>query len=342
MPRLLPPLIGAAVAGIAFGMIYRGFMDAPGEASLANYLRSGVHGMLVAVVGWETNLYLNSRGSAWLRQWPLLAEIAMRAVAMAITIAAVIVGLQLVLYDRPLTTIWLSGDFPKILALSFILSVIFGAIFELTRLIGGRVLLNVILGRYRHPIREERVLMFLDLAGSTSLAETLGEVRMQELLTRFFFDIDGPIVAHGGEVHAYVGDEVIVTWPLSAEVSAGQCLDCFFALKERIEELAESYRREFGSIPRFRAGLHAGPVVISECGDSHRQIAYFGDTMNVTARLQEHCKALGQPLLVSADLLKRVRPGPDLQVEALGQAALRGRAAAVDIFAVKRALGVSV
>ena len=77
------------------------------------------------------------------------------------------------------------------------------------------MLLNVILGRYRHPIREERVLMFLDLAGSTAMAEALGEVRMQELLTRFFFDIDEPIVAHGGEVHAYVGDAVIVTWPLS-------------------------------------------------------------------------------------------------------------------------------
>jgi adenylate cyclase len=32
---------------------------------------------------------------------------------------------------------------------------------------------------------------------------------MRDLLTRFFFDIDEPIVAHGGEVHAYVGDEVI-------------------------------------------------------------------------------------------------------------------------------------
>jgi adenylate cyclase len=78
-------------------------------------------------------------------------------------------------------------------------------------------------------------------------------------------------------------------------------------------------------------------VVISECGNSRRQIAYFGDTMNVTARLQEHCKAVGQTLLVSADLLRRVRPGPDLRVVALGQAALRGRAASVEIFAVDRA-----
>ena len=107
---------------------------------------------------------------------------------------------------------------------------------------------------------------------------------MQELLTRFFFDIDEPIAAHGGEVHAYVGDEVIVSWPLTTAVLRGACLDCFFAVRDRIEERGESYRYEFGSAPRFRAGLHAGPVVISECGDSRRQIAYFGDTMNVTAR----------------------------------------------------------
>ena len=107
---------------------------------------------------------------------------------------------------------------------------------------------------------------------------------MQELLTRFFFDIHEPIVAHGGEVHAYLGDEVIVSWPLTTAVLRGACLDCFFAVRDRIEEREESYRYEFRSAPRFRAGLHAGPVVISECGDSRRQIAYFGDTMNVTAR----------------------------------------------------------
>lgn len=336
MRRLPPAPIGVAIVGIVFGITYRYFLDDPSEASLAYYSRSAVHGMLVALFGWGANLYFNSQASRWLREWPILAEIGVRAVAMAAAIAVVIAALELAIYGRPLSAEWLLGDFPRIIIMTFVLSVVFGSLFELTRLIGGRVLLNVVLGRYRHPTREERALMFLDLAGSTSLAEALGEVRMQELLTRFFFDIDGPIRAHGGEVHAYVGDEAIVTWPLTAEVSGGACLDCFFAVKDRIEERAESYRREFGSVPKFRAGLHAGAVVVSECGDSHRQIAYFGDAMNVTARLQEHCKTLGRPLLVSADLLKRVRPGPDLRVEALGRASLRGRDAAVEIFAVER------
>jgi class 3 adenylate cyclase len=185
-------------------------------------------------------------------------------------------------------------------------------------------------------VREERVLMFLDLAGSTSLAEAMGELRVQNLLTRFFYDIDEAIVAHGGEVHAYVGDEVIVTWPLDEKMSGGRCIDCFFAIADTIAAKADSYRKEFGIVPNFRAGLHAGPVVISECGNSRRQLAYFGDTVNVTARLQEYCKETGRNLLVSADLLSQMRARPELLVESLGPAQLRGRAAAVEVFAVQR------
>jgi len=342
--RLFAFTIRVAIAGFALGLAYRHFFDDPSEASVANYLRSGVHGMGLAATGWGAHSYFNSLSSAWLRRCPLIVEIALRALVMALAISMVAVALQVILYGeleailygRPLDTAWLTAELPGIVAISLAFSLLFGAIFELTRLVGGRVLLNVIFGRYRHPTREERVLMFLDLAGSTSLAEALGEVRMQELLTRFFFDIDEAIVAHGGEVHAYVGDEVIVTWPLTARVSEGRCFDCFFAIGDRIEEIAASYRREFGWIPRFRAALHAGPVVISECGNSRRQIAYFGDTLNVTERLQEHCKVVGRPLLVSTDLLRRVSPGPDFRIEALGRVALRGRSAAVEVFSVER------
>ena len=48
-------------------------------------------------------------------------------------------------------------------------------------------------------------------------------------------------------------------------------------------------------------------MIISECGSSRRQLAYFGDTVNVTARLQEHCKEVGRNLLVSAELLGHMK-----------------------------------
>jgi class 3 adenylate cyclase len=119
-------------------------------------------------------------------------------------------------------------------------------------------------------------------------------------------------------------------------MSGGRCIDCFFAIADSIAEKADSYRQEFGTVPSFRAGLHAGHVVISECGSSRRQLAYFGDTVNVTARLQEHCKEVGRNLLVSSDLLRLMKLKPAFAVEALGEAHLRGRAAAIEVFAVER------
>ena len=89
-------------------------------------------------------------------------------------------------------------------------------------------------------------------------------------------------------------------------------------------------------VPSFRGGLHAGQVAISECGSSRRQLAYFGDTVNVTARLQEHCKEVGRNLLVSADLLRLMKLKPCFAVEALGEVSLRGREAAIELFAVER------
>jgi class 3 adenylate cyclase len=336
MRRYVTFSIGVAFVGLLAGIAYRYLLDDPSEANAANYLRSGVHGMGLALSGWTVHLYFTSQSSEWVRRRPLIVEVAVRSAAMAIVIVAVAVGLQAALYGERIETAWWFAQFPRIVPIAFVFSGLFGAIFELTQLVGSRVLINIIFGRYRRPAREERVFMFLDLVGSTSLAEAIGELRMQNLLTRFFFDIDPAILAHGGEVHAYVGDEVLVIWPLDARMIDGRCLDCFFAIKERIAERADSYRREFGCVPEFRAGLHAGPVVISECGGSRRQIAYFGDTVNVAARLQEYCKEVGRTLLASADVLRAVRPGDDLVVEALGRAHLRGRAAPVEIFAVSR------
>jgi adenylate cyclase len=60
-------------------------------------------------------------------------------------------------------------------------------------------------------------------------------------------------------VYAYVGDEVIVTWPLSDEPwRNARPFHCFFAAADLIANLAPTYLQEFGVGPRFRACVHAG------------------------------------------------------------------------------------
>ena len=102
---------------------------------------------------------------------------------------------------------------------------------------------------------------------------------------------------------------------------------CFFAIEEKIAQSAAFYQREFGVVPQFSAALHAGAVVVSECGNSKRQIAYFGDTVNVAARLQEEGKARAASLVASASVLKGVTLSPEFEAQSYGDVRLRGREA---------------
>jgi adenylate cyclase len=138
-------------------------------------------------------------------------------------------------------------------------------------------------------------------------------------------------------MHAHVGDEVIVTWPVTGDPARNaRCLACFFAIERKMARLAVDYNREFGVVPRFRAGLHAGPVIVSECGDAKRQLAYFGGTMNVAARLCEYCKAVDQRLVVSGDLLRQVTIPVDLRVGGGESIALRGGLEQIETYAIQQ------
>jgi class 3 adenylate cyclase len=344
-PRLMPVIL-IAIIGLIAGIAFRAYIDEASEQDLANFVRSGLHGVGIALAAWTAQTFFASNAQsplgAALRRLPLLGELVIRSLVMTVVIVATGLILQTVLYAEPLGLRWLTPSFfstqvPYIIALGLAMSLIVGALTEAVRMIGGPMLASIALGTYRRPTRAQLIVMFLDIADSTRLAEDMGELRVHDLITRFFFDIEEPIVDHGGTVHAYVGDEVIVSWPVTTDrVRNARCLACFFAIERKMAQLAANYRRDFGMVPRFRAGLHAGTVIISECGSVKRQLAFFGDTMNVAARLCEYCKTAGQHLVVSGDLLRQVAITPDLNVSAGNSVALRGRQESINVHTVQQ------
>ena len=323
------------VCAFAVGLVFRYLFDDPEQRSLAYYVRSGVHGVVLALVGWAAHVGFGALLQERFRRAPLLLELAARVGFMEIALTAAAILLQVALYGA-VTTEWLADRLPLIVAIALFLSTLFGMLFELKRLVGGRVLKNFLLGTYHRPVVEDRIIMFLDLAGSTALAERMGELPLHELITRFFFDIDHAIVAHDGEVHAYVGDAVIVTWTLDNKVNNGACVRCFFAIEDAMAKQAARYKERFGVIPGFRASLHTGPVVASECGNTKRQIAYFGDAMNVSARLQEYCKMVGASLVISGSLLRNIDLPAGVEVQGWETVSLRGRETRVQVASVRR------
>jgi adenylate cyclase len=208
---------------------------------------------------------------------------------------------------------------------------------QITKVIGPRVLGNLLIGRYHNPVEENRIFLFVDLIGSTALANQYGDLGLQRLLTRFFFDIGRPVAEHGGEIHAYIGDEVIITWPYETGIERARCVRCFFALKNVLDGHSEVYGKLFGVHPKIRAGLHGGSVIVSECGDTKKSIVYFGDTMNTAARLEGEAKRLNEELIVSEKLLQAITLPDGIEMHSKGDITLRGRDSATGVFALTQA-----
>jgi class 3 adenylate cyclase len=334
------------IVGFAVGVAYRALFDDPAQATLANFMRSACHGAGVGLTAWLVQIGFVSTArspyGARLRRAPLVAEVVVRSLVMTVALLVVGLTLQAALYAEPLRLRWLTRDWltielPRIVLIGFGLSLLVGALAEMRRLVGGPMLLSALLGTYHRPSRQQRIVMFLDMAHSTRLAESMGELRVHDLITRFFFDLDQPVSDLGGVVHAYVGDEVIVTWPVAADPELNaRCVRCFFAIDDAIARRAKLYEAEFGLVPEFRAGMHAGPLIVSECGDEKRQLALFGDTMNVGARLCDYCKAVEARLVVSEALVRMMTAPSGVTFGGAASIEVRGREARIEAHVVER------
>ena len=220
------------------------------------------------------------------------------------------------------------------LAFALVACVVSNIVVSVNELLGPGVMFAVAAGRYRRPMRERRILLYADLTGSTGIAEALGEEQFLDLLNAFFDDIATAIVREGGEIHKYVGDEVIATWPDGAD-PARPVRACFHA-RRRIAARAPWYREKFGAAPAFRAAIHEGPVVLGELGATRKEIALIGDAMNVAARLLESAREAGAFVLVSAPLYERLSaPPPGIFGERLPALTPRGKSAPVQIVSLR-------
>jgi adenylate cyclase len=218
-------------------------------------------------------------------------------------------------------------------AFSFAVAFAFLLVFHVSQMVGPRTLGHIVLGRYHRPRLDERFFLFVDIVGSTALAERIGPVAVHRFLADVFRLASDPIADYDGEIYQYVGDEMVVTWTVS-EGRGARPVACFFAIAAALEEARPDFEREFGVAPRLRAALHAGSVISGEIGDTKRDIVFHGDVMNTAARLEQATRSLQRGFLVSADAVGRLGTTDGYTLEPLGPQVLRGRAAPVEVYAV--------
>jgi adenylate cyclase len=223
----------------------------------------------------------------------------------------------------------------KVFWISIIYSVVFlilaNLVLGVANIIGPRAFLNFVTGRYHSPVEENRFVLFVDIAGSTGLAERLGGIAIHRLLDRTFRLLTLAVVDYHGEVLNYVGDEVIVTWPERSGAVDCRPLRCFMAMRDELSFASSQLEREFGAVPRIRGSLHFGAVIVGEIGDIKRAIVFNGDVMNTAARLEELSRGVEGGFLASRAAMEQFRSTLPVKVRNLGRLQIRGRTDRIDV-----------
>ena len=314
---------GGAIAGLAFNL-------PQGRLAVVGV----VYGVLMSgtLAGMEL-LVLDGSMRAWLNSLSFTANLVIRS-AIYVTIIAILQWLQLGEAVAGLPRVMSSAAYWYGFVYSAAISVLFNLVYSITNLIGGRAFLNFITGRYHTPVEENRFVLFVDIAGSTGLAEQLGGVGIHRFLDRTFRLLTVSVEDYRGEVLNYVGDEIIVTW--RERIGAVDCrpLRCFDAMRKDLSRAADQFEREFGAVPRIRGSLHFGPVIVGEIGDVKRAIVFNGDVMNTAARLEELSRNVDGGFLASRAAMAQFGSVPPFPVRALGQLPIRGRADGIDVVGI--------
>jgi adenylate cyclase len=180
--------------------------------------------------------------------------------------------------------------------------------------------------------RREIATLFTDIAGFTTLVETLEPDVLGPLLNEYLVGMTDVVFAHDGTVAKIIGDALHVLFGAPGEQPdhAARAVSCALALDERAQGFCERWRQKGIALGVTRIGAHAGPALVGNFG-GERFFDYtaYGDTINVTARLETANKQLGTRICGSAILAAKVA---EFRGRPVGDLLLRGRTEALRAF----------
>jgi len=182
--------------------------------------------------------------------------------------------------------------------------------------------------RQRINIGEERFLvsMFVDMRGSTTLSEMRLPFDIVFLINRFVDAASRGITEAGGQPNNFAGDGILALFGLRTDAATAcrQALRAAALIASNIAHLNHQFATEVREPIQFGIGIHGGDVIIGDVGfRGHTIFTALGDSVNVTARLQELTKTLDCRVVVSDAVCKTAGLPDDAlartQVEIRGQ-----------------------
>jgi adenylate cyclase len=151
------------------------------------------------------------------------------------------------------------------------------------------------------------VCMFIDMRGSVGMAEKRMPFDTVFFINRFLAAVSQAVIEAGGRAHQYLGDGLMALFGLHTDPATAcrQAVNAAAMVAGNVDHLNRMLADVEHSPIRFGIGIHAGEVITGDIGYRDTIVfSAFGDTINVTARLQEMTKELECEVVLSNEVLK--------------------------------------
>jgi class 3 adenylate cyclase/tetratricopeptide (TPR) repeat protein len=138
--------------------------------------------------------------------------------------------------------------------------------------------------------RRQITVMFCDIVGSTALSTQLDPEELRDVVRAYQDACAAVIARYDGFIAQYLGDGIVVYfgYPTAHEDDAQRGARAGLGVVEAVQKLSPRVEQQYGVRLDVRVGLHTGLVVVGEIGsEGRREQLALGETLNVTARLQE-------------------------------------------------------
>jgi len=195
------------------------------------------------------------------------------------------------------------------------------------------VFFDIMLGKYIQPKEKRRIIVFLDLRDSTPIAEKLGHKEYFKFIRDFISYISSGFTENDGRIYQYVGDEIVVWWPESRE-NARKAITALLTARKELNQQTDYFKQRYGTIPEYKAGMHAGVVMVGQVGIIKKDLLMSGDAMNTAARIRDACTETHHKYIASKDLIDLLDM-EEWQAEPMGPMDLKGKHQDVELFALK-------
>lgn len=191
--------------------------------------------------------------------------------------------------------------------------------------------------------RREITALFTDLAGFTTLSESLDPESVVALLNEYLTEMCTIIMAEGGTVDKFEGDAIIAMFgaPIEASDHAASACRAALLMQRRLAELVAEWQAQGRPPLAMRVGINTGEAVVGNMGSKDRfDYTMIGDAVNLAARLEGANKAYASGILVSQ--ATRDHAGEALRFQELDRLRVKGKAVAVPVHTVIGLAGEAV